>query len=120
MNNKLQKYLAIGVVALVVVLIALKLFTNYKATKLNWEEVDRAVLIDQCIEDLAGRSITFPSETKAYCECSTDTLMQHFKKAEYNGLYALSKEERREKILRVVLECYNNYQEGMFDESTLD
>ncbi len=120
MNNKIQKYVAIVVIVLVVVLIGLKLITNYRAKNQDWAPEDRQILIDQCLDDLQGRSVRFPTQSLTYCECSTDTLMKAYSKGEYQQLALLQPKERRQKIFKKVLECFNNYQEAMFDASTLD
>jgi hypothetical protein len=120
MNSNIQKYIAIVVIALVVILIGLKLVTNYQTKHQDWEPEDRQKLIDQCLEDLQGRSIRFPAQSLDYCQCSTDTLMKIYTKGEYQQLSLLTPSERRENIVKKVLKCYNDYQEAMFDASSLD
>lgn len=120
MNSNIQKYIALVVIALVLILIGLKLITNYRAKNQDWAPEDRQELVDQCLEDLQGRSVRFPTQSLEYCECSTDTLMNVFSRGEYQQLELLSPKERRKKVISHVINCFNAYQEAMFDASTLD
>ncbi len=120
MKNKVQKILAISVIALVVILIIAKLVSNYQAGKLKWEEGDKEAMIDTCIDDLGGYAVRFPSQSKEYCSCTTDTIMQHFTKAEYFLIESKPTSEKKKELLPVILECYNDYQGAMFDASLID
>ena len=48
MTNKWQKYIAIGVIALVLILIVTRLIAN----RVSWQEEDRAILTSSCLDDL--------------------------------------------------------------------
>ena len=120
MKNKVQRILAISVIALVGILIIAKLISNYQAGRLKWEEGDREAMVNTCIEDLGGYAVRFPSQSQDYCSCTTDTIMKHFKKAEYFLIESKPSAEKKEELLPVILECYNNYQGAMFDASSID
>ena len=120
MKNKVQRILSISVIALVVILIIAKLSSNYQANKLNWEDGDREALVSACIDDLGGYAVRFPSQASNYCECTTDTIMQHFTKAEYFLIESKDNSAKQKDLLPIILECYNEFQGAMFDESTID
>jgi hypothetical protein len=119
MGSKFQRYIAIGVIALVAVLIVVKIIVNQREKSLKWEEEDRQIMIDQCLHDLSGRAVLFPDISLEYCECTTDTLMSHYSKYEYFENMAKSREERSKEMTPVILECYNNFNAGMFDDSEM-
>ena len=56
MTNKWQKYTAIGVIALVFILIVTRLIAN----RVSWEEEDHAILTSTCLDDLGGYAVRFP------------------------------------------------------------
>ncbi|PCJ64801.1 MAG: hypothetical protein COA58_11030 [Bacteroidetes bacterium] len=120
MGSKWQKNIAIGVMILVVVLILVKLVYNYKVSWVIWEDGDRDLLINSCIEDLGSRSVRFPKQTQEYCGCFSDAMMQNFSKAEYEVANSKSNLEQQEEMLPVILDCYNLYQEAMFKASKID
>jgi hypothetical protein len=116
MTNKWQKYIAIGVIALVLILIVTRVIAN----RVSWEEEDRAKLTSSCLDDLGGYAVRFPLLSEDYCSCTSDTLMKHFTKAEYLLINNEADEVQREKMLPVIAECYSIYQEGMFKANRLD
>ncbi|MDA8886732.1 hypothetical protein OAD66_05425 [Bacteroidia bacterium] len=117
--SKWQKNIAIGVMALVAVLIIVKLVTNYQANKVEWEETDREKLVTDCLEDLAGYAVRFPTPSEEYCSCTGDTIMQHFSKMEYELALTQNEETKKEEILPVILKCYNVYQDAMFEANVI-
>lgn len=119
MGTKFQRYVAIVVIALVVILIAIKLVFNYKMKQVKWEEGDRQALIETCIDDLGGRAVRFPLLTQEYCECTTDTLMAHYEKYEYLEMEAKPYEEKSKEMTPIIMDCYNTYNAGMFDNSRM-
>jgi len=120
MKTNIQKYLAIGIIVLVVVLIAVKWIYNIQVNKVSWEEGDRETMINTCIEDLSGYAVRFPSQSADYCSCTVDTLMKHYSKAEYMIMEAKENAEKEKEMLPIILECYNAYQEAIFNASSLD
>ena len=120
MVSKWQKYVAIGVMVLVVVLIGIKLIYNYNANQLNWEEEDAAQLTNDCLDDLGGYAVRYPGQSITYCECSTEAIIQNVDKAEYYIIREKSAAEQEEELLPIILECYNAYQEAIYNASTLD
>ncbi|MBT8326346.1 MAG: hypothetical protein KJP21_01400 [Bacteroidia bacterium] len=120
MKNRVQKILAISVIALVAVLIIAKLVSNYQAGKIKWEDGDREAMVNTCLDDLGGYAVRFPRQSTEYCSCTTDTIMEHFTKAEYFLIESKPKAEKSEDLLPVILECYNDYQGAMFDASSID
>jgi len=122
MNNKWQKYIAGGFILMVVLLILTKLIYNHQANKLQWTDEDAKVLTEDCINDLAaqGYAIRFPKQTQSYCECSTQALVENLKKADYLLLKQEGGEKEQDVLLRLVLDCYNDYQEAMYNASNLD
>jgi len=113
MVKKWQKYIALGVMILVVILIVVKVIAN----RTVWEEGDREAMVNDCIEDLAGRSVRFPKQSQEYCECTTDAMMKKFSKVQYLEADSKSDAEKKEEMLPVILDCYNNYQDAMFEAS---
>lgn len=119
MQRKWQKYLALIVIVLVVLLIAVKVAVNHLSGS-QWEPDDRAQMIADCIDDLGGYAVRFPTPSEEYCSCTTDTIMHHYSKAEYL-LIEQGKDAKGEKeLLTVLSECYNTYQQEMFKRSKLD
>lgn len=119
MGSKIQRIAAIVVIGLVAILIVVKLVINYQAKRVKWQDGDRQALVNQCIDDLAGRAILFPDLTQEYCECSTDALMAQFEKHEYIELETKSFEERKKEMTPVIKDCFNAYNEGMYDNSPM-
>jgi hypothetical protein len=120
MTSKWQKYLAIGVIILVVVLVVFKLAYNYKLNRVVWDDDDAEKLTNACLDDLAGYAVRFPSQSEEYCSCTSDTLIKHFNKADYLRLENEGGEKQREQMLPVVADCYNTFQEAIFRASRLD
>lgn len=120
MNSSLLKKLAIGIIALVIILILAKWLYNIQVNKVRWEDGDRQIMINSCLEDLQGYAVRFPSQSEEYCSCTADTLMQHYKKAEYLIMEAKPNEDKEKEMLPIILDCYNTYQEAMFKASTID
>ncbi|MBR9859267.1 hypothetical protein GYB22_00650 [bacterium] len=118
-KKSLQNILIIAVIALVVILIAVKYMYNVQSNKFQWTDEDRKRLVEQCILDTEGYAIRFPKITQEYCECSTDSIMAHFKKADYLQIENSSYKERAEKFLPVIKDCYNTYQNGIFERSEM-
>ncbi len=119
MGNKLQRYVAIGVMVLVAILIVVKIFANQMKKKIKWEEGDRQVLIDQCLHDLGGRAVLYANIAEEYCECTTDTFMKHYTKYEYFEVEAKPFEEKSKEMTPIILDCINNFNAGMFDNSEM-
>jgi hypothetical protein len=113
MVKKWQKYIALGVMVLVAIMIVGKVIANRQV----WEEGDRENMINGCLEDLAGRSVRFPKQSQEYCECSTDAMMENFSKSKYHEALNKSEAEKKQEMLPVILECYNTYQDAMFEAS---
>ncbi len=88
----------------------IKLIYNYRVNQIKWEDGDREVLIETILEDLEGGAVRFPGESLKYCECSADSLMKHYKKGEYLNLNPKP----------IVLDCFNTYQEAIYNASSLD
>lgn len=101
-------------------LIGAKLIYNKQMNKIAWEEGDRDVRISICIEDLGGYAVRFPSQSSDYCSCTVDTLMKHYSKAEYLIMEAKENAEKEKEMLPIILECYNAYQEAIFNASRMD
>jgi hypothetical protein len=120
MKSNLPKYLAIGIIVLVVVLIGAKWIYNKQMNKIAWEEGDRDIMISTCIEDLSGYAVRFPSQSTDYCSCTADTLMKHYTKTEYLIMEAKENAEKEKEMLPIILECYNAYQEAIFKASSID
>jgi len=117
MTSKWQKNLAIAIIILVVLLIGAKLAYNYQANKISWVETDLQSMTNTCLDDLAGYSVRFPKQSQDYCDCSSKALMEEFSKTEYLLLNEETSEIKKEKLLPVILECYNAYQDAMFESS---
>lgn len=120
MINKWQKYVAIGVIVLVGILIVSKLVYNYQVRDIEWEEDDREVMISNCLDDLRGYAVRFPSQSVDYCNCTTDTTMSQFSKSEYLIATSGVDEDKEKELLRAISECYNTFQEAMFQSSKID
>lgn len=122
MNNKWQKYISGGFIVLVLLLIGAKVVYNQQAKQLVWTDQNAEYLTAECVDDLAsqGYAIRFPKQTEAYCDCSTKAIMAQLDKAEYLMLKSKGGEEESSRLLPVVLECFNKYQEEMFNASKLD
>lgn len=120
MTSNWQKYVAVGVMALVAILILVKVIMNIQSGNISWEETDRAVMISGCLDDVQGRAVRFPSESEAYCGCSADIIMSEFSKKEYLLINAGKDEEGASRMATLLAECYNLYQEAMFNASKLD
>ena len=120
MKNNIQKYLAIGIIALVVILIAAKWVYNQQVNKISWEEGDRDIMISTCLDDLQGYAVRFPSQSTDYCTCTADTLMKHYKKTEYLIMEAQDNIEKEKEMLPIIMDCYNAYQEAIFNASSMD
>lgn len=120
MTSKWQKYLAIGIMVLVAILIVVKLIYNYKAKQIVWGESDAVSLTNACLDDLGGYSIRFPLQSEEYCDCSTKAIMKNLDKAEYLIVQTKSAQEQEDELLPIILDCYNAYQEAMFNASKLD
>jgi hypothetical protein len=102
-----------------VLLIAAKYFYNVQSNKFKWTENDRQMLIGQCITDCGGYAVRFPKITEEYCTCAMDSIMKHYNKADYYRIENLSKEERSKYFMKVILNCYNDYQNGIFERSEM-
>lgn len=120
MTSKWQKYLAIGIMVLVVILIVAKLIYNYKAGQIVWEEKDAVSLTNACLDDLGGYSVRFPLQSEEYCDCTTKQIMSKVTKADYLIIQTKNAKEQEDELLPVILDCYNAYQEAMFNASKLD
>ena len=119
-ENKLQKYLAIGVIVLVVILIVVKMMYNYQINKVSWKETDQAILVSACLDDLGGYAVRFPSQSTEYCNCTADKIINHFSKGEYLIINNKKAADQEDEMLPVILDCYNAYQEAMFKSSNTD
>ncbi len=120
MTNNWQKYLALGLMVLVGVLIIVKVIYNIQSNKISWEEGDDANMVTECLDDLGGMAVRFPSQSEEYCSCTTDTLMSHYAKTEYLLRLESRNEEQESEMLKVIADCYNAYQQAIFEASTLD
>jgi len=120
MTSKWQKYLAIAIMVLVGVLIVVKLIYNYKAKQVVWEDTDAASLTSACLNELGGYSVRFAMQSEKYCECSTQAIIENLDKAEYLLIETKSDSEQEEKLLPIILDCYNEYQEAIYNASNLD
>ncbi|MGB0850280.1 MAG: hypothetical protein ACPGTP_03470 [Bacteroidia bacterium] len=120
MTSNWQKYVAIGVMALVAILILVKVVMNMRSGNISWEDTDREVMISGCLEDVKGRAVRFPSESETYCSCTADIIMSEFSKKDYLLINAGKDEEGASKMATLLAECYNVYQEAMFNASKLD
>jgi hypothetical protein len=117
--QKVQKYLAIAVISLVVIFIGVRIVTNYISKQVKWEEGDKDAMVNELLEDLEGRAIRFPKASTEYCECVADTLMVHYTKSEYLLIESKSYLEKKKEFLPVIAECYSTYNAAMFDASVL-
>lgn len=120
MVSKLQKYLALGVIGLVGVMIVVKLAVNYQSNKIVWKDSDRKVLSSDCLDDLGGYAVRFPTASEEYCACTTDAIMKEYKKFEYYTILNNGDQVQKEEMLSAISPCYNDFQQAMFDESKLD
>lgn len=116
MTSKWQKYLAIVVMILVGILIVLELINK----RITWEESDAASLTSACLDDLGGYAVRFPMQSDEYCDCSTQAIMNSVEKSDYQVLMSKSAAEQEEELLPVLLDCYNEYQEAIYNGSKLD
>lgn len=119
MGNRLQRILLIIIVGLVFLLILARVFYNMKVDSYAWEEKDRQVLINNCIDGTAHYGVRFPSLTQEYCECSTDSIMSQVKKAEYLQISSKSMHEQQQALMKVIAPCYNRYQQAIFESTEL-
>lgn len=120
MTSKWQKYLAIGIMVLVAILIVVKLIYNYKAKQIVWGESDAVSLTNGCLDDLGGYAVRFPNQSEEYCDCSTKAIMSELKKADYLVIRSKDDAEQEDELLPIILECYNAYQEAIYNASKLD
>ena len=120
MTNKWQQYIAITVIVLVVLLILMRLVYNYKTKDLKWKESDNTALVSQCLDDLGGRSVIYPSESTQYCECTSDIILAEFSKKEYLIINAGEDQDGASRMTSLLAECNNAYQEAMFNASKID
>lgn len=120
MINKWQKYVAIASMILIGVLILSKLVYNYKAKQLVWENDDATSLANACLDDLGGLSVRFPLQSEVYCECSTQALMDELSKADYLEIHSRDAAEQEKRLLPIILDCHNTYQEAIYNASKLD
>ena len=120
MTNKWQKYIAVGVMALVVVLIAVKLIYNYQTKGIVWKEGDAETMIVNCLDDGGGMTVLYPSERKEFCSCTTEIILKEFTKTEYLLINAGEDKEGAKRMTSMLADCSNTYQEAMFNASRLD
>ena len=120
MTNKWQKYIAVGVMALVVVLIAVKLIYNYQTKNIVWKEGDAETMIVNCLDDGGGMTVLYPSERKEFCSCTTEIILKEFTKTEYLLINAGEDKEGAKRMTSMLADCSNTYQEAMFNASRLD
>ena len=119
MGNKLQKSLLIAIIILVILLIIARLLYNWQVSKYQWDENDREVLINNCIDGTAHYGVRFPSLTAEYCACSSDSIMANMKKAEYLQISTKSMIEQQKELLPIIQACYNRYQQAIFESTEL-
>jgi hypothetical protein len=119
MAKNWQNYLALGIIALVVILIAVKVIINYSSGA-KWTPEDRVQMVSDCLDDLGGYAVRFPMQSEEYCACTTDTILASFSRAEYKLIEKENTPEDEKKVLKVISECYNAYQQAMFNASKLD
>ena len=120
MVSKWQKYLALGVIGLVAIMIVVKLIVNFQSNKIVWEDSDNEVLTSDCLDDLGGYAVRFPSASEEYCSCTADAIMDEYTKFEYYQILENGDQEQNDEMLGVISRCYNAFQQAMFDESKLD
>lgn len=118
--NSVLKWPSIGLLFLILFLGGIKLAT-YLSTKSNdWNETDKAELTQACIEDLGGYAIRFPKHSQSYCSCATEKTMEKLSKTEYQYIQTLSDKEQEDNLLPVILDCYNEYQQAIYENSSLE
>ena len=118
-SRSVSTYLIAGVLFLLVLLIAAKWFYNYQSNKYAWTAEDRQRLIEECIMKTEGYAVRFPFITEEYCSCSTDSIIAHFTKAEYLQIEQMSFDEQGKHLLPVIKNCFNTYQNKIFEESPM-
>ncbi len=114
-----QKVLLIIIIGLVFLLIGARVFYNKQVNKYKWDDDDREVLINNCIDETAHYAVRFPSLTKEYCGCTADSIMFHLKKAEYLQISTKAFNEQQDVLLPIISACYNNYQTQIFEQTEL-
>lgn len=119
MGSKLSRILLITIIALIILLIVARLFYNWNVNRYQWEEEDRIVLTNNCIDGTAHYGVRFPSLTKEYCECSTDSIIANMKKGEYLRISTKSMLEQQKVLLPYIQGCYNRYQTAIFENTEL-
>ncbi|MFY0644735.1 MAG: hypothetical protein JXR19_09750 [Bacteroidia bacterium] len=119
MGSKVQKYLLITIIVLVVLSIGARAIYNKRVNSYKWDEDDREVLINTCIDGTAHFGVRFPSLTQEYCSCTADSIMTHMKKAEYLQISTKSFKEQQDAMMHIISSCYNRYQTAIFNETEL-
>ena len=116
MTSKWQKYVAIAVIILGGILVILELINK----QITWGKSDAVSLTSACLDDLGAYAVRFPTQSEEYCDCSTQSILNSVDKADYQVLMSKSAAEQEEELLPIILECYNDYQESIYNGSKLD
>lgn len=119
MGSKFTRYLLITIIVLIVLFIVARIFYNYKVNDYEWDDDDRQVLIDRCIDGTAHYGIRFPKLTVEYCSCSTDSIMKNVKKAEYLQISTKTMNQQEKVLMPIIKDCYNRYQTQIFESTEL-
>ena len=119
MGSKFQKYLLITIIVLVVLSVGARALYNWRVNQYAWDEDDRTMLINTCIDGTAHFAVRFPSLTQEYCACTADSIMTHVKKAEYLLISTKSFKEQQDELMPIISSCYNRYQTAIFENTEL-
>jgi len=83
---------------------------DYRLLKDRWEDDDRAIMIEKCLQETHEMAQQHPEIMRAYCECSVDAEVDHFSKSEYLELIKKPNEERVKIELPVFKHCLDEMQ----------
>jgi hypothetical protein len=81
--------------------------------KEKWTDVDKKVLVENCIRDSRDMAVKYPDYTQDYCDCSNDKILSRFTKAEYIDIIGKSIDEQKRILLPVFQDCLTEYQNRM-------
>ena len=119
MGSKLTRFLLITIIVLIVALVLARFLYNRQVNKYSWDEDDREILINNCIDDAAHYAVRFPTLTKEYCGCTADSIMLHMKKAEYLQVSTKTFKEKQDALMPIISACFNTYQTQIFEQTEL-
>ncbi|MEQ8711986.1 MAG: hypothetical protein RIC80_03160 [Cyclobacteriaceae bacterium] len=49
----------------------------------RWSQQNKKILTDKCMKDAADKATNFPTETRVYCECTTENIVKSLTLDEY-------------------------------------